>query len=104
LIKKSSPLLLAAALLCVCAAPTLAQHRRHNEPDPQADLKNRPWMKPGLSPDERATMVLQQLTLDEKIGLLHGNGMPGWGSRGLTRIWATVERGSRWALSVSAFR
>jgi beta-glucosidase len=36
-------------------------------------------MKPGLSPDERAAMVLQQLTLDEKIGLLHGNGMPGWG-------------------------
>jgi beta-glucosidase len=77
--KKSSPVLLAAALLCVCAAPMHAQHRRHNEPDPQADLKNRPWMKPGLSPDERATMVLQQLTLDEKIRLLHGNGMPGWG-------------------------
>jgi beta-glucosidase len=32
-----------------------------------------------LSPDERADMVLKQLTLDEKIDLLHGNGMPGWG-------------------------
>jgi beta-glucosidase len=37
-------------------------------------------MQPGLSPDERADMVLKQLTLDEKIDLLHGNGMPGWGT------------------------
>ena len=35
-------------------------------------------MNPQLSPDERAEMVLKQLTLDEKISLLHGNGMPGW--------------------------
>ncbi len=32
-------------------------------------------MNANLSPDERAEMVLRQLTLDEKIGLLHGNGM-----------------------------
>ncbi len=36
-------------------------------------------MKAGLSPDDRAALVLQQMTLDEKIELLHGNGMPGWG-------------------------
>ena len=36
-------------------------------------------MNASLSPDERADMVLKQLTLDEKIDLLHGNGMPGWG-------------------------
>ena len=35
-----------------------------------------PWMNSALSPDERADLVLKQLTLDEKIGLLHGNGMP----------------------------
>lgn len=40
--------------------------------------RNFPWMNPQLSPDERAEMVLKQLTLDEKISLLHGNGMPGW--------------------------
>ncbi len=34
-----------------------------------------PWMNANLSPDERAEMVLKQLTLDEKIALLHGNGM-----------------------------
>ena len=41
--------------------------------------QNQPWMNPSLSPDERADMVLKQITLDEKIDLLHGNGMPGWG-------------------------
>ena len=35
----------------------------------------RPWMNPKLSPEERAEMVLKQLTLDEKLALLHGNGM-----------------------------
>jgi beta-glucosidase len=41
----------------------------------------RPWMNPGLAPEERADMVLKQLTLDEKLALLHGNGMahvPQW--------------------------
>ena len=37
-----------------------------------------PWMDKGLSPDQRAELVLKELTLDEKISLLHGNGMPGW--------------------------
>jgi beta-glucosidase len=32
-------------------------------------------MNISLSPDERAALVLKELTLDEKIGLLHGNGM-----------------------------
>lgn len=39
---------------------------------------NRPWMDKTLSPDRRADLVLQEMTLDEKIALLHGNGMPGW--------------------------
>jgi beta-glucosidase len=41
----------------------------------------RRWMNPELSPEERADMVLKQLTLDEKLALLHGNGMahnPQW--------------------------
>ncbi|MGC1294489.1 MAG: glycoside hydrolase family 3 C-terminal domain-containing protein, partial [Alloacidobacterium sp.] len=40
-----------------------------------------PWMNKSLSPDERADLVLKQMTLDEKIGLLHGTGMahvPNW--------------------------
>jgi beta-glucosidase len=36
-----------------------------------------PWMNSSLSPDERAAMVVKQMTLDEKISLLHGTGMVG---------------------------
>jgi beta-glucosidase len=36
-----------------------------------------PWMNPSLSPDDRAAMVVKQMTLDEKITLLHGTGMAG---------------------------
>ena len=32
-----------------------------------------PWSDPGLTPDRRAELVLGQMTLDEKIGLLHGD-------------------------------
>jgi beta-glucosidase len=35
-----------------------------------------PWMNTALSPDERANMVIAQMTLDEKIQLVHGTG---WG-------------------------
>ncbi|HZQ42875.1 MAG TPA: glycoside hydrolase family 3 C-terminal domain-containing protein [Acidobacteriaceae bacterium] len=37
--------------------------------------KNWPWMDAKLSPERRADLVLEQMTLDEKISLLHGNGM-----------------------------
>jgi beta-glucosidase len=36
---------------------------------------DRPWMNSKLSPEERAELVLKQMTLDEKLALLHGNGM-----------------------------
>lgn len=38
---------------------------------------SRPWMNTKLSPEKRADLVLQRMTLDEKLALLHGNGMPG---------------------------
>jgi beta-glucosidase len=40
-----------------------------------------PWMDVSLSPEQRADLALKQLTLDEKLALLHGNGMarnPSW--------------------------
>jgi beta-glucosidase len=40
-----------------------------------AQNNDQPWMNPSLSAKERADLVLQQLTLDEKLALLHGNGM-----------------------------
>ena len=36
-------------------------------------------MNTSLSPDDRADLVLKELTLDEKIALMHGNGQPGSG-------------------------
>jgi len=68
-----------AVLLTLAGAltPCFAQHRLHNEADEKAHRF--PWMNAKLSPDERANLVLKEMTLDEKIGLLHGEGMPGWG-------------------------
>jgi len=58
-----------------------------------AQTADRPWMNPGLAPEERAELVLKQLTLDEKLALLHGNGMahaPQW-QMPLTHL-TTAER------------
>ena len=35
----------------------------------------RPWMDPTLSPDARADLLLAQMTLDEKITMLHGTSL-----------------------------
>src|SRR3569833_1808459 len=32
----------------------------------------RPWMNTVLSPDKRADLILAQMTLDEKVTMLHG--------------------------------
>lgn len=37
----------------------------------------KPWMNNKLSPDERADLVVKEMTLAEKISLLHGTGMEG---------------------------
>lgn len=42
----------------------------------QADVSRQPWMNTSLSPDQRADLVVQQMTLDEKIQMVHGTG---WG-------------------------
>jgi beta-glucosidase len=57
-------------------ASVFAQHRMHGQHEKVEG--NQPWMDAKLSPDARAEMVLKEMTLDEKIGLLHGMGMPGW--------------------------
>ena len=44
-----------------------------------AQKESHPWMNSSLSPDTRADMVLKEMTLDEKITLLHGTGMHGLG-------------------------
>jgi beta-glucosidase len=68
--------LTAALAISLGGAASFAQGRLHEGEESAA--KDRPWMNPQLSPDERAEMVLKELTLDEKIDLVHGEGMPGW--------------------------
>lgn len=52
--------------------------QRPNRSGTNDQLKSKPWMNTSLSPDERAELVLKEMTLDEKLNLVHGNGMPGW--------------------------
>src|SRR5580658_5504511 len=41
---------------------------------PQAQPKHYAWSDASLSPDARADLVIKELTLEEKISLLHGQG------------------------------
>ena len=43
----------------------------------QSGGKTHPWMDTKLSPDDRAAMVVKEMTMDEKIQMLHGTGMLG---------------------------
>src|SRR6202789_2079938 len=77
---------LAACVVAILGLATTlyAQHRMPGQP--VKEDRNHPWMNASLSPDERAAMVLKELTLDEKIQLMHGQGMPGW-SRPMPRTY-----------------
>lgn len=48
----------------------------------------RPWMNKSLSPDQRADLAIQQMTLDEKMNFVHGTGWNG------LRPNAVVPKGS----------
>jgi beta-glucosidase len=65
-----SILVLALATLFGVTGSGIAQQRQ--APPPPTG----PWMNTNLSPDERADLVIKEMTLDEKIALLHGVGMP----------------------------
>ena len=71
--------LVIAAMLAVggIVAPKFARFQAHAQEEGQKQYG--PWMNTSLSPDERADLVLKEMTLDEKMDLVHGNGMPGWG-------------------------
>src|SRR5580704_1769775 len=70
------PILPAIAFVFLCS-PLYSQDSSTNAAANRVEA--RPWMSPKLSPDKRADMVLKEMTLDEKIELMHGNGMEGWG-------------------------
>jgi beta-glucosidase len=68
------------ALLCALVAlPSLALVASLPNSAAQNQPQNKPWMNQSLSPDERAELVLKEMTVDEKLNMLHGQGMPGWG-------------------------
>ena len=54
-------------ILSIALSPSLAQ----------SGDQAHPWTNSSLSPDERASMVVKEMTLDEKISMLHGTGMAG---------------------------
>jgi beta-glucosidase len=54
----------------------------YGRPDPKS---TGPWMNPSLSPDARAALLLKELTLDEKITLIHGEGLAGMTPLGARR-------------------
>jgi beta-glucosidase len=64
-----------AGLAVTLSCPAFTAYAQ-STPD-QTAAQNRPWMNKQLSPDERADLVIQQMTLDEKIQLVHGSG---WGA------------------------
>jgi beta-glucosidase len=61
---------LALAATLMTAPLAVAQFPGRQQPE------HYPWSDAALSPDVRADLVIKELTLDEKISLLHGQGMP----------------------------
>ncbi len=68
--------LLLTANLLVGVWPVVAGPDSSKQNAPPAT--RHPWMDTNLSPDQRAELVLKELTLDEKIDLVHGNGLADW--------------------------
>ncbi len=56
-------------ILIVCAAPAVSGQNPNRAP--KQTVKG-PWMDKSLPPDQRADLVIEQMTLDEKISLVHG--------------------------------
>ena len=61
----------ALTLIAALAAGTLAGAQFPGMPQP----KHYPWSDASLSADARADLVIKEMTLDEKISLLHGQGL-----------------------------
>jgi len=67
---RNTSFLISIVILCALL-PASAQTQASAKTTPK------PWLNFSLSPDERAAMVVKEMTLDEKIALLHGTGMSG---------------------------
>jgi beta-glucosidase len=79
----SGPAIILSAALLSVTANLLAQAGRTPPEPPYAHAT---WMNKSLSPDERADLVLKELTLDEKLSLIHGQGMAGMGPQATAHL------------------
>lgn len=69
--------LCATVLLTTLAVIPALMHAQDSETSkPSAGPQKGEWMNPALAPDTRADLMIKQMTLDEKIRLVHGDG---WG-------------------------
>src|SRR5664279_2255748 len=64
-----------AAIIAIVAIPCSLGQFSSGQKKPTG-----PWMDKTLTPDQRAELVVKEMTLDEKIQLVHGTGMPGFGT------------------------
>jgi beta-glucosidase len=58
-----------AVITAIAAGVVFAQPPARSQAAPKG-----PWMDKTLTPDQRAEMVVKEMTLDEKISILHGRG------------------------------
>ena len=72
--KSRKVLLCAAALAAFLPFSVFAGSAQSHQKPPKV---HHPWDDKSLSPDQRADMVIKEMTLDEKIQLVHGTG---WGA------------------------
>ena len=70
-----------------CLGLALVGWAQSPAPPPSA-THNWPWMNTSLTPDQRADLVIQQMTLDEKMNFVHGTGWNG------LREHAEIPKGS----------
>ena len=73
-------------LLCSSAVVFFAGLSAFAQNQPAA--ANRPWMNRSLTPDQRADLVMKEMTLDEKMNFVHGTGWNG------LRADAQIPKGS----------
>jgi beta-glucosidase len=60
-------------LVFLCSTSFLSAQKA---PKPSGSQPGQPWMNPALDADTRADLMIHEMTLDEKIQLVHGDG---WG-------------------------
>jgi beta-glucosidase len=72
---RSLPASVTTAVILTLVLGAVSTIRAQQNAQVTGETATKPWMDRSLPPDARANLLLQQMTLDEKLSLLHGNGM-----------------------------